>query len=137
MKIKDKTCIVFDIEVLKNVFTCTCKDTETGVITTFEISSRRVDIQELVYYFTQDCYFVGYNNHHYDNPVLNYVFSLYNKNYINYFSTREITESIFRMSQIVIDKNSNFELWKEYKYTKNFLSIDLLTMLYSKALRVS
>lgn len=137
MKIKDKTCIVFDIEVLKNVFTCTCKDTETGVITTFEISSRRVDIQELVYYFTQDCYFVGYNNHHYDNPVLNYVFSLYNKNYINYFSTREITESIFRMSQIVIDKNSNFELWKEYKYAKNFLSIDLLTMLYSKALRVS
>lgn len=41
------------------------------------------------------------------------------------------------MSQIVIDKNSNFELWKEYKYTKNFLSIDLLTMLFSKALRVS
>ena len=32
MKIKDKTCIVFDIEVLKNIFTCTCKNTDTGVI---------------------------------------------------------------------------------------------------------
>lgn len=137
MKIKDKTCIVFDIEVLKNIFTCTCKNTETGVIKVFEISSRKVDIQDLLNYFTQDYYYVGYNNHHYDNPVLNYIFSLYRKRYFEFFSTREITESIFRMSQIVIDKNSDFGLWKEYKYAKNFLSIDLLTMLYSKALRVS
>ena len=137
MKIKDKTCIVFDIEVLKNIFTCTCKNTDTGIINTFEISSRKVDIEELYNYFKQDCYFVGYNNHHYDNPVLNYLFYLFTKDYFEYFSTRQITESVFRMSQIVIDKNSDFELWKEYKYAKNFLSIDLLTMLYSKALRVS
>lgn len=137
MKIKDKTCIVFDIEVLKNIFTCTCKNTDTGIINTFEISSRKVDIEELYNYFKQNCYFVGYNNHHYDNPVLNYLFYLFTKDYFEYFSTRQITESVFRMSQIVIDKNSDFELWKEYKYTKNFLSIDLLTMLYSKALRVS
>ena len=32
MKIKGKTCVVFDIEVLKNVFTCTCKNTETKQI---------------------------------------------------------------------------------------------------------
>lgn len=137
MKIKDKTCIVFDIEVLKNIFTCTCKNTDTGIINTFEISSRKVDIEELYNYFKQDCYFVGYNNHHYDNPVLNYLFYLLTKEYFEYFSTRQITESVFRMSQIVIDKNSDFELWKEYKYARNFLSIDLLTMLYSKALRVS
>ena len=137
MKIKDKTCIVFDIEVLKNIFTCTCKNTDTGIINTFEISSRKVDIEELYNYFKQDCYFVGYNNHHYDNPVLNYLFYLFTKDYFEYFSTRQITESVFRMSQIVIDKNSDFELWKEYKYARNFLSIDLLTMLYSKALRVS
>lgn len=137
MKIKDKTCIVFDIEVLKNIFTCTCKNTDTGIINTFEISSRKVDIEELYNYFKQDCYFVGYNNHHYDNPVLNYLFYLFTKDYFEYFNTRQITESVFRMSQIVIDKNSDFELWKEYKYAKNFLSIDLLTMLYSKALRVS
>ena len=137
MKIKDKTCIVFDIEVLKNIFTCTCKNTDTDIINTFEISSRKVDIEELYNYFKQDCYFVGYNNHHYDNPILNYLFYLFTKDYFEYFSTRQITESVFRMSQIVIDKNSDFELWKEYKYARNFLSIDLLTMLYSKALRVS
>lgn len=137
MKIKGKTCIVFDIEVLKNVFTCTCKNTETKQITVFEISPRRVDIQGLVTFFYEDYYFVGYNNIHYDNPILNYIIMLYNKHYFNSYSTRELTESIFRMSQLVIDKNSDFDLWKEYKYARNFLSIDLLTMLYSKALRVS
>lgn len=137
MKIKGKTCIVFDIEVLKNVFTCTCKNTDTKQITVFEISPRRVDIQGLVTFFYEDYYFVGYNNIHYDNPILNYIIMLYNKHYFNSYSTRELTESIFRMSQLVIDKNSDFDLWKEYKYARNFLSIDLLTMLYSKALRVS
>ena len=137
MKIKGKTCVVFDIEVLKNVFTCTCKNTETKQITVFEISSRRVDIQGLVTFFYEDFYFVGYNNIHYDNPILNYIIMLYNKHYFNSYSTRELTESIFRMSQLIIDKNSDFDLWKEYKYARNFSSIDLLTMLYSKALRVS
>lgn len=137
MKIKEKTCIVFDIEVLKNVFTCTCKNTDTKQITVFEISPRRVDIQGLVTFFYENYYFVGYNNIHYDNPILNYIIMLYNKHYFNSYSTRELTESIFRMSQLVIDKNSDFDLWKEYKYARNFLSIDLLTMLYSKALRVS
>lgn len=137
MKIKDKICIVFDIEVFKNVFTCTCKNTETHIINTFEISSRKVDIQELITYFKQDCYFVGYNNIHYDNPIVNYIISLWYKGYFNHFSTREVTESIFRLSKLVISKDSDINLWKEYKYAKNFLSIDLLTMLYSKALRVS
>lgn len=137
MKIKGKTCIVFDIEVLKNVFTCTCKNTDTKQITVFEISPRKVDIQGLVTFFYEDYYFVGYNNIHYDNPILNYIIMLYKEHYFDRYSTRELTESVFRMSQLVIDKNSDFDLWKEYKYARNFLSIDLLTMLYSKALRVS
>lgn len=137
MKIKGKTCTVFDIEVLKNVFTCTCKNTDTKQITVFEISPRRVDIQGLVTFFYEDYYFVGYNNIHYDNPILNYIIMLYREHYFDRYSTRELTESVFRMSQLVIDKNSDFDLWKEYKYARNFLSIDLLTMLYSKALRVS
>lgn len=137
MKIKGKTCIVFDIEVLKNVFTCTCKNTDTKQIIVFEISPRRVDIQGLVTFFYEDYYFVGYNNIHYDNPILNYIIMLYREHYFDRYSTRELTESMFRMSQLVIDKNSDFDLWKEYKYARNFLSIDLLTMLYSKALRVS
>lgn len=137
MKIKGKTCVVFDIEVLKNVFTCTCKNTDTKQITVFELSPRRVDIQGLVTFFYEDYYFVGYNNIHYDNPILNYIIMLYREHYFDRYSTRELTESVFRMSQLVIDKNSDFDLWKEYKYARNFLSIDLLTMLYSKALRVS
>ena len=138
MKIKDLPCIVFDIEVLKNIFTCTCKDTETKELKIFEISSRRVDIEDMINYFRyKNVYFVGYNNIHYDNPVMNYIIELWYAGYFNRFSTRELTESIFRMSQLIIDKDSDFERWRQYKYGKNFKSIDLLTMLYSKALRVS
>ena len=125
MKIKDKPCIVFDIEVLKNIFTCTCKNTETKVITTFEISSRKVDIVDMLCYFLQDCFYVGYNNHHYDNPIVNYIFYLYHNDYFNKYSTREINESIFRMSQLVIDKNSDFNLWMQvtmqYKNVEEFI----------------
>ena len=138
MKIRNKTCIVFDIESLKNIFTCTCKDTETDKITIFELSSRKVDIEKLINYFKQDCYFVGYNNIHYDNPVLNYIIELYNLGFFNTKSTRQIIESIHNLSKLIISKEDGaVDKWKKYKWAKNYLSIDLLTMLYSKALRVS
>lgn len=140
MIIKEKPCIVFDIEVLKNIFTCTCKNTETGIINIFELSSRKNNIDEMIKYFSQDCYFVGYNNLHYDNPIINYIIELYYNNFFSRKSTREITESIFRLGQLIInDDNEDWKTktWLKYKFANNFKSIDLLTMLYSKALRVS
>lgn len=137
MTVKGKACIVFDIECLKNIFTCTCKNTETNQILIFEISERKHELKQMCEYFlNQDAYFVGYNNIHYDNPIINYCIKYRHieKNPLYW------TESIFNLSQIIIgkeDKEKNLVLWKEYKYANNFLTIDLLTMLFSMALRVS
>ena len=92
MKIRDKTVYVYDIEVFINVFHLTVKNTETSDLKMFEISARKNDIKELVDFFSiipkqsgwendlvlhrkfhSDKYIVGYNNLHYDNPILNYI----------------------------------------------------------------
>lgn len=137
MIIKDKVCVVFDVEVLNNVFTCTCKNTETGIINVFEISPRNNHIDNLYEFFKQDYCFVGYNNLHYDNPVLNYIFELRQLGYFKRYELKEINASIFRMSQQIIDKDTDIRTWKKYKYATRFFTVDLLTMLYSTALRVS
>lgn len=135
MIIKDKVCIVYDIESLKNVFTCTIYNTESKLSRTFEISPRRCDAKEMCKFFLDGYMFVGYNNQHYDDPIINYC--------IDYFSNCEdleyshiITESIKKMSDTII-KTDDRDSWKKWKYAHYFESIDLLTMLYSQALRVS
>lgn len=134
MILKDKPCIVFDVESLPNIFTCTCKDTETGQITIFELSCRKNDLKAMCDYFlSNDAYFVGYNSTHYDNPVINYCIDY---RYTNVSTTRFV-RSLFELTRIIIGKDDNIDQWKRWKYARNFLSIDLLTMMYSKALRVS
>lgn len=88
MKIRNKTVFVYDIEVFPNVFTCTLKNTETNEYKVFEISDRRNDLQEIVdtFWTVRDpsinkfgidlgtnVIFCGYNNIHYDNPIINYI----------------------------------------------------------------
>lgn len=136
MIIRDKPCIVYDIEVFINVFHCTLYNTETQELIKFECSQRKNEIHEMCQYFLNtNAYFVGYNNIHYDNPIINYCIEFFNND--NYTHNR-ICESIFNMSNIITSNNdSNFDKWKRWKYAKNFLTLDLLTMLYSKQLRVS
>ena len=99
MKIRGKTVYVYDIEVFPNVFHCTAKNTESGKFHKFEISSRKNQLSELVDFFRVpnvniplkfgDLYttetqidsnkiFAGYNNLHYDNPIINYIIDYYN-----------------------------------------------------------
>jgi hypothetical protein len=75
-----------------------------------------------------------YNNAHYDDPIINYCIEFFsNSKYV--YST--ICQSIFNLSCTITRDKENIESWKKWKYAKNFPSLDLLTMLYSKALRVS
>lgn len=136
MIIRNKPCIVYDIEVFINVFHCTLYNTETQELIKFECSQRKNEIHEMCQFFLYtDAYFVGYNNIHYDNPIINYCIEYFNNN--NYTHNR-ICESIFNMSNIITSNDdNNFDKWKRWKYAKNFLALDLLTMLYSKQLRVS
>ena len=155
MKIRNKVILVYDIEVFQNIFHCAIKDTETGKITLFEISNRKNQLQELVeffkefenvegswnnsyttdYQFNTNKIFAGYNNIHYDNPIINYIIDYYNvmkdKTYI------EICKSIFNLSKTILNsKEGEEDAWKKWKYQQWFESFDILTMLYSTQLRV-
>lgn len=135
MKIRNKTAYVYDIEVFKNVFHCTLLNTETEELIKFECSIRKNEMEEMCKFFLQpDICLVGYNNIHYDNPIINYC--------IEYFSNSKyaydkICMSIFNLSTIITQDKENIDKWKRWKYANNFYTLDLLTMLYSQALRVS
>ena len=135
MKIKDKPAYVYDIEVFKNVFHCTILDSETEELYKFECSIRTNQMQEMCEFFlNNDVYFVGYNNIHYDNPIINYCIEYFSNSNYTY---DKICESIFNLSNIITSEKDNTDKWKKWKYAKNFLTLDLLTMYYSTALRVS
>ena len=135
MRIKDKVAYVYDIEVFKNVFHCCVLNTETNDLYKFECSQRKNTIEEMCNLFlTANGYFIGYNNIHYDNPIVNYCIDYFSNSNYTY---DKICMSIFNMSKVITEKEDNLDLWKRWKYARNFQTIDLLTMLYSKALRVS
>ena len=136
MQINGIPCYVYDVEVFINIFHVTILNTENNELYKFEVSDRTNQIQELVSFFLNNAvYFVGYNNIHYDNPIINYC--------IKYFCTGKydaetICKSIFNLSRTITSReDNNLQLWKEYKYANNFKTLDLLTMLFSQALRVS
>lgn len=133
MIIHDKTVIIYDIESFPNFFCCTCKNTETQSIRTFEISLRQSDILELSNYFSKkELLFCGYNNKHYDDVVINYII-MYAEKMIQFPKLR-ITDSIFSLSQYIIKED--IDKYKRFKYANLFESMDLLTMMFSSKLRV-
>lgn len=154
MQIRGKTVFVFDIEVFQNIFHCSVKNTETGEIYKFEISERKNQLRELVKFFKQvDSYikwgdfyttdleikseiiFCGYNNLHYDNPIINYIIEYEDK--LMSYNVTTICSSIFNLSRtITTSTEDDIETWKHWKYQIWFDTFDLLTMLYSNKLRV-
>lgn len=134
MILNDNILIVYDIEVLLNIFTCTVYNTETKELITFEISERKDNTINIIKYFQQpNIYFVGYNNIHFDNPIISYIILYFNN---DKYTTSKKLESLFNMSQTIINEDST-DKWKQFKYANLFKSIDLLTLLFSQGLRVS
>lgn len=135
MKIRNKTAYVYDIEVFKNIFHCTLLNTETEELIKFECSVRKNEMEEMCKFFLQpDICLVGYNNIHYDNPIINYCIEYFSNSKYTY---DKICMSIFNLSTIITKDKENIDKWKRWKYANNFYTLDLLTMLYSQALRVS
>lgn len=135
MKIRNKTAYVYDIEVFKNVFHCTLLNTETEELIKFECSVRKNEMEEMCKFFLQpDICLVGYNNIHYDNPIINYCIEYFSNSKYTY---DKICMSVFNLSTIITKDKENIDKWKRWKYANNFYTLDLLTMLYSQALRVS
>ncbi len=138
MIIKGKVVNVYDIEIFPNCFHCCCKDTETGQLYKFEISERVSQLKELVdffYYTNENRMFCGYNNHHYDDVIVNYIIDYY------YVLERlpywKICQSLFNLSNtIVTAEDGDISRFKKWKYAHYFYSMDLLTMMFSQKLRV-
>lgn len=130
------------------------KNTETNDIYKFEISERKNQLRELVKFFKQvdkyitwgDYYttninipanviFCGYNNLHYDNPIINYIIEYEDK--LMQYNIPTICSSIFNLSKtITTSSEDNIDAWKHWKYQIWFDTFDILTMLYSNKLRV-
>lgn len=154
MVIRGKIVYVYDIEVFQNIFHCSVKNTETNDIYKFEISERKNQLRELVKFFKQvdkyitwgDYYttninipaniiFCGYNNLHYDNPIINYIIEYEDK--LMQYNIPTICSSIFNLSKtITTSSEDNIDAWKHWKYQIWFDTFDILTMLYSNKLRV-
>ena len=136
MYIKNLRVIVYDVEVFPNVFHCCCKDTESGEIYKFEISERKNQLTELVYFFSDKSrMFCGYNNKHYDDVIINYLIDYYNK--LNRLPYQRICQSVFNLSTTIVEsEEGSIDKFKRWKYMNYFYSMDLLTMQFSQKLRV-
>ena len=136
MKIRNKDVIVYDIEIFPNVFHLTAKNTETQQYYFFEISERKNQLTELVDFFhNKQVIFCGYNNKNYDDTIMNYIID-----YRKVLSTKAyhiICNSLFNLSKTIVESNDEeSEKLKRWRYKNYFYSMDLLTMQFSKKLRV-
>ena len=138
MCIRNNRVVVYDIEIFPNCFHCCCKDTETQELYKFEISERKNHLIELVAYFmdrNDNKMMCGYNNHHYDDVVMNYIIEYYPR--LIRLPYWKICQSLFNLSQTIINAaNGDTQKFKRWKYAHYFYSMDLLTMQFSSKLRV-
>ena len=133
MIIKDLIVQVYDIEIFPNCFSLTIKNTETKEFQFFELSNRKNNLVDLVPLFLDKRYiFCGYNNIHYDNPIVNFIIEY--KETLKKSTRLDIEYNLFQLSQTII--KGDLEKWKRWKYVNNFETLDLLTMLFSQKLRV-
>ena len=137
MIIHNKIVLVYDIEVFPNVFSCTLKNSETGQVKVYELSHRKDNIIKeataMVNLFKDNKYlFCGYNNIHYDNPIINFIIENIGSMPNNY---QKVCDRIYRLSQQIVTSETS-ESWKQWKYATKFATLDLLTMLFSQKLRV-
>ena len=133
MIIKDLIVQVYDIEIFPNCFSLVIKNTETKEFQFFELSNRKNNLIDLVPLFLDKRYiFCGYNNIHYDNPIVNFIIEY--KETLKKSTRLDIEYNLFQLSQTII--KGDLEKWKKWKYANNFETLDLLTMLFSQKLRV-
>ena len=81
MIIKNLPVVVYDIECFPNVFSITCIHTELSKKIVIEISERK-DLKEslnqiLQLFSYKQILWCGYNNKHYDDALINFIFDKY------------------------------------------------------------
>jgi DNA polymerase elongation subunit (family B) len=130
--------VAFDIEVLPNCFTGTFHNIERNVTAVCEVSERRNDIIKLFRILQKpDRIFVGYNCAAYDTPVLNRLMSIYNITGFNADSFKKaFLSTAYQFSKSLIG-NKDMEEKEKHSHSRFFRYIDLLTLNFPFAQRVS
>lgn len=123
---------------------CAVYDTVCNKQKIFEISENTSNTEEYIIktlkdivkvFKTSDYMFCGYNNNHYDNAFINFIFQN-----IKFFDYSGINNDIFLENVNTLHNNilhEDIETWKEYKYVKEYSAFDLMTMNFSKSERIS
>ena len=128
---KKKRLVIYDLEVLPNYFCGVFEAIDSDKCIIYEISENRND-SALIKAMASNFTLVGYNNHHYDDVFINFL-----------FKEKVITnEKLYYLSSLLVKRKENLtdkekQFLNKYKYNKPFDSIDVLTMLASSKLRVS
>lgn len=137
--IEGRNVVIYDLEVLQNIFIMVCKDLKTGDQKVYEISNRKNDIEIIKSMFNKvNSVYCGYNNHHYDDIIINFILSYYPEG-------KSVSPMVlYQFSQYIINrKNKEMTIkrledtYKEVKHKRYFHSVDLMKMLFSYSTRVS
>jgi hypothetical protein len=120
----------YDIEDYKNFFCATFLDLYSDTRHQFIIDDY-VDQSREMKEFIKGKWLIGYNSKHFDNVIINYITKLDKAPHV-----RDIYDFVQKIIQLK-DTEALYKHTRAYKYNDSYQSIDLMTMLFSKALRVS
>jgi len=105
--------VVYDIETTRKAFTLNAESIDRNDNFTWEISWRRNDIVQLMQWFNMlhmnSTAMIGYNNLHFDYPVIHYIFM--NAGNIN-------VDGIYDMAQSIIASQDRFgsTIWQDQRF---------------------
>lgn len=119
---------VYDEETFPNFFCATFIALHSEEIKQFIIDETKND-SALLKQFVQDKWLIGYNNHDFDDIILNYILS----------SSQIVTaHDIYKLAQLIINTENPWlnPFIKRLKRFSQYKSVDLIRLLFSKALRV-
>lgn len=125
-----------DIECYKNYFCIGIKNFDTKVITFYEISEEKNELEQIYQYMMNfKGFLITFNGLHYDEPVLNHLILNYNK--YKYLNSIDICLDLKYFSdKIINDDYDDTDVKKAKWYKKKYISIDLFAY-WSKMLRIS
>lgn len=110
--LQSSTAVVYDIETFPNTFTINAEMLTSNVNSTWEISHYRDDRQQLLawlnYLYANQCPMIGFNNLHFDYPVLHFL----------YKNPMASVEQIYAKGQQIITSNDRFgnTIWESDRF---------------------
>jgi len=130
--------IIYDIEVYPNYFCFNSKllnENKWFRVELNEFSDKEKTLNQLETFLKQKAVWIAFNQIHYDNVILNFLFK--HKN--NFYNVLDLLKAVKNFNDVIIDNQDNYEIIKPYKYNNLFYNpiiIDLF-LYWSKGLRIS